>query len=252
MTVSWGAATDAETAQSALQYKLVYSTSNNLSSAANAEANGTVGMNWTANTLSQAVSGLSTETTYYFAVLIKDGSDLVSYQTGSTSTLCAGKMIYLASINNAAFGGKAGGDTKCSQQKPSTLAGTAKALLYDSANGRRACSGADCTGSSTGQLDWPIAASQNYCTKDYVRSMGTSNAVGYLNITLSNSLASSSTYTFTGLSGAFAGSNNCSDWTVYANPAIGHGGRANLTGVNFTSFGDYYCTTNGSIYCVEQ
>ncbi|MGZ3722760.1 MAG: DUF1554 domain-containing protein [Bdellovibrionales bacterium] len=252
MTLTWGAATDAVTAQSNLQYKLVQSTSNNISSVSTAEANGTLVMDWTANTTSKVVSGLSNETTYYFTVLIKNDAAVESYETATRATLCTGKMIYLANISNAAFGGKAGADTLCNAQKPSGFSGTAKAMIYDSTGGRRACSGADCTASIVGQLDWPIAGGTNYCSTGYGQTMGMSSG-GFLNVTLANSLSSSSTYTFTGLNSLFGGStNNCTDWTVWANPAVGNYGQANATALNFYEHGQAFCATNGSIYCIEQ
>lgn len=57
MVVNWGAATDSVTNQVNLQYKLVRSSSNNIASVSTAEANGTLVMDWTANTTSCAVSG---------------------------------------------------------------------------------------------------------------------------------------------------------------------------------------------------
>jgi hypothetical protein len=75
MDVTWGIATDETSAQADLQYKLV--------KAATAEAIDTVGeadaisgadllMDWTANTLTKSVTGLSSSTTYFFTVLVKD------------------------------------------------------------------------------------------------------------------------------------------------------------------------------------
>lgn len=253
MTLTWGAATDASTSQETLLYKLVSSTSNNLTDVSSAETNGTLVVDWTANLLTHPLTGLSTETNYYFAVIIKNGAGLKTLMTASKSTLCVGKMIYLANVSFGAFGGKAGGDTACNAQKPSGFTGTAKALIYDSSGGRRACSGADCTASNTGQLDWPITANTNYCNANYVHSMGTSNSVGFLTVTLSNSLSSTNTYTFTGLTSLFSGSsNNCSDWTVWANPNVANYGQANSTAVYFYYNGQAFCATSGSIYCVEQ
>lgn len=119
LTVNWGAATDSKTAQADLRYKLVMSTSNNIGDATAAEANGTLLLNWTANTLTKAVTGLNDETTYYFTVLVKNDDDLVTAYSSTTSkTLCDGKMIYLASVTSGNFGGKAGADTKCNAQEP--------------------------------------------------------------------------------------------------------------------------------------
>ncbi len=72
MSVSWGAATDKYEPQANLQYKLVYSTINNLDTAYDAEYNGIIAMDWSTNALSCPVTGLTSSTQYYFAVLVKD------------------------------------------------------------------------------------------------------------------------------------------------------------------------------------
>lgn len=72
LVVSWDASTDYETLQKNLQYKLVYSTRNNINTIENAEKNGTVVMGWTPGTLSRQVKGLSATGTYYFTVLVRD------------------------------------------------------------------------------------------------------------------------------------------------------------------------------------
>jgi hypothetical protein len=72
VTVTWGASSDDRTPAEKLSYKLVYSTSDNLGSVADAEANGTVALDWTANVLTATVTGLSSATTYYFSVIVKD------------------------------------------------------------------------------------------------------------------------------------------------------------------------------------
>ncbi len=257
LTVNWGAASDDLTATANLRYKLVSSTSNNIADAATAEANGTLVMDWTANTLSQAVTGLTDETSYYFTVLVKNDLDLVAvYTSTARSTLCDGKMIYLASVSMGNFGGKAGADAACNAQKPSGFSGTAKALLYDS-TGRMACTGsADCTSSNTGRQDWPLLGSTKYCNTNYAATMGTTNAFAYLNVTLANSLSSSAAWVYTGLNSAYAEvtNANCSDWTAWANPAQASYGRPNLTGTSFHSYGNVnvFCSTPGYVYCVEQ
>lgn len=72
--LSWTAGTDTLTAQASLQYKVVYSTSNNISSVATAETNGTLSQDWTTNLLTKTVSGLSNASSYYLTVLIKDAA----------------------------------------------------------------------------------------------------------------------------------------------------------------------------------
>jgi hypothetical protein len=78
-TVSWGAATDNMTAQASLQYKLVRASSSSaIDTVAKIDAITTMGtglvMDWTANTISKAVSGLTESTTHYFAAMVRDAA----------------------------------------------------------------------------------------------------------------------------------------------------------------------------------
>jgi hypothetical protein len=70
--VLWEASTDNETLTKDLQYKLIYSTRNNIKTVDSAEKNGTVVMGWTPGTLSRQVKGLSALNTYYFTALVRD------------------------------------------------------------------------------------------------------------------------------------------------------------------------------------
>ncbi len=72
VTLSWEKATDEFVDQTALAYKVVYSTSDNIDTAAKAEKNGTVGIDWTADIASGDVAGLTIVTEYYFNVLVRD------------------------------------------------------------------------------------------------------------------------------------------------------------------------------------
>jgi hypothetical protein len=72
LTLNWTAASDDTTSQPDLQYLAYYSTSNNIDTVSNCESNGTAVGSYTANITSKSVSGLSTGTTYYFNVVVKD------------------------------------------------------------------------------------------------------------------------------------------------------------------------------------
>src|SRR5262249_4134518 len=70
--LTWTKATDNVSAQSALQYEVRRSLSNNLDSVLNAEANGTIVKAYTEDTAIATVSGLSASTDYFFNVIVKD------------------------------------------------------------------------------------------------------------------------------------------------------------------------------------
>jgi hypothetical protein len=90
LTLNWTAGTDAVTAQASLVYAVYQSSANNISSVANMEANGTLIMSYTANTVTKAVTGLLASTTYYFNVIVKDeAGNKTAYTTKSETTTSA-------------------------------------------------------------------------------------------------------------------------------------------------------------------
>jgi hypothetical protein len=93
--VSWQKATDSMSAQTALTYKVVRSLSNNVQTVGDAEANGTVVQDWTADIATANATGLSAETTYYFNVLVRDeaGQKAVYAMRVQSTTAPTGTII---------------------------------------------------------------------------------------------------------------------------------------------------------------
>ena len=82
--LSWQKASDNITAEADLQYKVVYSESNNVDTVSDAETNGTVVKDWTADINSTTVTNLKTSTTYYFNVIVRDAAgNKAAYATTS-------------------------------------------------------------------------------------------------------------------------------------------------------------------------
>lgn len=73
LTVTWSAATDDVCTN--LEYKVVYSTSSNIFSIADAEANGTVARDWSTTTNAFQITNLETCWQYYVNVLVRDQSN---------------------------------------------------------------------------------------------------------------------------------------------------------------------------------
>ena len=88
-TVNWTTATDDVTAATSLQYRVYYSTSNNIGTAANAQSNGTAANGWTTNIATYAVTGLSPSTTYYVNVVVKDAAGNVGGYTSQSQVTSA-------------------------------------------------------------------------------------------------------------------------------------------------------------------
>ncbi len=76
--VSWADASDDSTAAAALEYQVVYSTVDNISTIDSAIANGTVSTNWTKNINNAIISNLNWGFKYYVSVLVKDASAALS------------------------------------------------------------------------------------------------------------------------------------------------------------------------------
>ena len=89
MTLNWAKATDDLSAQSTLQYRAYYSTSNNITTAATAQANGTpVGGGWGTDIDTKIITGLDDGTTYYLNVLVQDeNGNIASYTSISSATV---------------------------------------------------------------------------------------------------------------------------------------------------------------------
>jgi hypothetical protein len=87
LELSWAAAADDVTVQQNLQYKVVYSESDNIETSINAEANGTIVRDWMAGLTGTEASGLSAGTQYYFNVIIRDeAGNMAVYDTESQTT----------------------------------------------------------------------------------------------------------------------------------------------------------------------
>lgn len=92
-TVSWGAGSDDVTPVAQLQYRLLRSNTANMNTLANAEANGTEVMVYTANTTSFNVTGLTASTTYWFAVIVRDqAGNKALYTQQSVTTSASGSV----------------------------------------------------------------------------------------------------------------------------------------------------------------
>ncbi len=91
VTVNWGAAKDNSKAQSGLDYKLVMA-SNASAIDTVAEANTITApdlvMDWSLNILTFTVTGLTDSTSYYFAVVVRDGEgNMAIYSPQLVTTL---------------------------------------------------------------------------------------------------------------------------------------------------------------------
>lgn len=262
VTVSWGAGTDAITSSSALQYKVVRATmSADIDTTAEADIAITV-TDWTTNIISTSATGLTSATTYYFAVLVKDGSNNKALYYPKVRF--TGKMIYVTSQGfRGNLGGISGADSKCSSYRPGSIDQTSvvKALIVDETN-RRACTSHLClTGGTTENIDWVMTPNTNY----YNRLEGflwATNAGGVkdLSYSIPNSIDPTGSLTWTGMGWSGYGdwrtsgmypTGDCLSWSSSVG-GTGVAGNAWRGGGELVYDGGYSCGEIFDLYCVEQ
>jgi hypothetical protein len=87
LSITWTKGADNVSAQSALQYEMRRSSTNNMGTVANAEANGTICQNYTTDVATASCSNLTAATTYWLQVLLRDeaGNKNIYTQTSFTT-----------------------------------------------------------------------------------------------------------------------------------------------------------------------
>lgn len=108
-SVSWGAASDDVTPQSSLQYKLVMASSGAAIAevdAANAVSGAGLVLDWSENALSANATSLSQGTTYWFAVVVRDGAgNMGVYAPRSVATAVSADTTPPATGSGLSFSG---------------------------------------------------------------------------------------------------------------------------------------------------
>ena len=153
--------------------------------------------------------------------------------------------------------GPKGADEFCSQNLPSGVTGTFKALIVGSnitpsGNDRKASNTAN---AGDGQIQWVLKSNQTYQRPDST-IIGTTNANGLFNFPLQNPFAVSGSF-WSGLSTDWTnGTNNCvgsgGAWDPAGGGSNGLYGDASQTSSAAISSASQGCTNTHSILCVEQ
>jgi sugar lactone lactonase YvrE len=90
LTITWGTATDEVTPSAEIEYKVVQSQSDNIAGVNSANANGSIVLDWSADTTEVAVTGLNSDTQYFYNVLTRDtDGNVASYVMQSVETASA-------------------------------------------------------------------------------------------------------------------------------------------------------------------
>jgi hypothetical protein len=258
MTVNWTAASDNLTSTAQLQYKLVKALQS-VDIDSIAEADSVTGanllMDWTANTLTKAVTGLSPSTTYHFVVLVKDSSsNKTLYTVGSRATNALVRYIYSASGAAVANVGLTGLDARCNSNgnRPDTSL-TYKALI-SKVGVRIACTASSCSGATGTEqsLDWVLLPNTEYRRENGTSIIGTTNANAIFDFPLTTALHATSG-PWTGLFGDWTVADNCNGWTSNSSSDRARVGNPSSTGQD--SISGYYTSCDSSstrVLCVSQ
>ncbi|MCR4437304.1 MAG: S-layer homology domain-containing protein, partial [Eubacteriales bacterium] len=90
VTLSWSKATDDVSPQSALRYRVYYSDSDNIASVTDVVYNGTAVGDYATDTGTKEITGLNSNTTYYFNVIVMDeAGNKTAYTMTSVTTAAA-------------------------------------------------------------------------------------------------------------------------------------------------------------------
>ncbi len=173
LILSWTAGTDNVTASASLQYAVYQSASNNLGTVANCKANGSLIQAYTVNLTSKTVTGLTTLTTYYFNVLIKDAAGNEAVYTTKAQTTIGLPTVTTASISGIHATSAAGGGNVTSD---GGTAVTARGICWNTGGSPTTGSSKTSDGTGTGSFTSSMTSLTLHTTY-YVRAYAT-NSVG--------------------------------------------------------------------------
>ena len=263
VTINWGAASDDSTAASALQYKVVRAATSiaiDTIDEVDTISGSALLMNWTANITSTNALQLTSATTYYFAVLVKDEANNKSLYTPKERFI--GKMLYVTTqAFDGNLGGIAGADAKCSANRPIGVnaSSVVKAMIVDGIN-RRACTSNNCaSGGVSEQIDWVLTGDTHY----YNRIKGLVWDTNYNRIwpmgsnfySVIDQDETSSVWTGFNFYIPWTVNTICGGWTSNSSEisgSYGDPGVNNDYAISDLSSNSHLCSTSYKLYCAEQ
>ncbi len=231
LTLNWTKATDSVWDQTTLQYKVVRSELNNVSTLDQIETqgNGTVIRDWTTNINTLAVTGLTRSKPYYFNVVVMDGAgNKAVYTAVSTTTLNTVYMFATTAYYRGGLGGRSGANGLCQSEYAANYSHLGAANIYafisvDSGDEIR-----DMPANYYVPTTSPIRSANN--------TIISSNWAGLLDAGVDNSMIGAGVvtsfvhYYWTGSywDGSLAG-HNCSNWTQSSDGYYGEIGDPNTS-----------------------
>jgi hypothetical protein len=191
-----------------------------------------------------------------FCELINDYASEISADVTDIIIICdPAKRIMTSDLVTGDMGGIAGADMTCdSSASAAGYSGTWEAFLVDGTV-RKACTNANCVGDMGVDASWVMAANMIYYSVDSVSVVGTTNANGIFEFDLTNALANSAGFYYTGLEADWtASADNCTNWTDDSSgfAAVGVPGAVNSEAIYKAAVGGCPDSMMNFILCVEQ
>lgn len=254
--VSWGAGTSPFTSQENLEYRVVTAASTaaiDTVAEASALSGASVLSDWTKNLLSYTASGLSGNTNYALAVLVRSAEGSMALYTPAIVTTAHYRLIFMtaAKYPTGQLTPTSNADSLCNLERPAGR-GTFKALI--ASGDRFACTSNNCSSSGAAEnQDWVMEANRTYENKN-AQILWTTNAAGIVVLNGAHPAidANSLEFVWTGFDDGWMTSDNCFDWTTASGADIGRIGASESTDVGTWSKFNYACEEVAPIYCVEQ
>ncbi len=267
-TVSWSAASDDLTAGPLLQYKVVKAAlASSLDSLAKVEVltGASIVQDWSTNLLTKALTGLSSASTVYVAVLVKDEEGQIAFYpaVAVTTSSPSPKKIFVTvggggfsnlGLYNGDLGATLGqtpqqaADNACAVATNKPIGGGQFKALISIPSVRVACTSMSCSA-----LDWPLVPNTDYFRGADNALIGTTNGYGVFD-TLQVGFHSSARMVWTGLNADWsAKADDCSGWTTAGSVGISGGqGYTSLASDLAWNTNAVGCNQLASLICVEQ
>jgi hypothetical protein len=114
VSLAWTKSNDAVTLQEDLEYKVVYSGSDDITTPDDIDDHGTIIQDWTKDLEDKPVSSLTKGNTYYFNVAVRDAKgNRAAYQRAKVDPLGVVYLFSTGTLYNGNLGGRSGADAKC-------------------------------------------------------------------------------------------------------------------------------------------
>lgn len=187
--------------------------------------------------------------------VITNGSGEIPANTTDIAITCGKNYIF---VNENGFTGSevapSAADTLCQNATELPEGYTAKALIVDGST-RYACTTASCSGGVSENHNWVLYPSTTYYRLEDDEIIGTTTSAGIFTFPLTNAMATSGFFSWTGLNDDWTSdtTNNCSTWTSASSGINGlYGDPGSTSSTVIDSAMTFTCDQRLGLLCVTQ